>query len=203
MPETVDCTNIVGEFTLTDAADIVWDAAQGGFSANVAGAAIAECDIAGSACDITVATTTANPIDALTGENVGIDVRAIWDQDILVLINTSTEDIDLTGLSFASANGEILPENWVMNTFGENNLSYSLAAFEPGSCLLAYLSGTSPAVPETVDCSRVAGEFTLTNAADIVWDAAQGGFQAVLGGSIAAECDITGSRCDIPLLIGE
>ena len=98
------------------------------------------------------------------------EIRAIWNQEVFVLINTSSKDVNVSTLSFSSANGEILPENWVMDTYGDNNLPYSLAEFTPGSCLLAYLSGTSPDLPENVECSRVAGEFTLTNAGDIVWD---------------------------------
>ena len=90
-----------------------------------------------------------------------------------------------------------------MNTFGDSNVPYSLAEFEPGSCLLAHLSGTDPDLPENVDCSRVAGQFTLTNAQDIVWDVTQGGFNASVAGEAVAQCDITGNRCDIPLVVGE
>ena len=80
----------------------------------------------------------------MMGDGETADIRAIWDRDILVLINTSTEDVNLSNLSFTSANGEILPENWVLDTFGENNLSYSLAQFEPGSCLLTYPEWDQP-----------------------------------------------------------
>ena len=104
-------------------------------------------------------------------------IRAVWNQEIFVLINTSSEDVNVSNLGFASANGEILPENWVMDTVGDNNIPYSLAEFEPGSCLLAFLSGTAPDLPATVSCTRVVGEFTVTNFGDIVWDVTQRGFQ--------------------------
>lgn len=199
LPENVTCTLTEGVFTITNINDIVWDASHGGFSADAEGATLADCDINNTTCVVTVPTTSAMSDDATESDEDGAQsVRAIWNTDILVIVNTSGEDADLSGLSLSSPDGEILPENWVMNT-DDSNLSYSLEDVAPGSCLVAYLSADEqPELPENVTCTLTEGSFTMTNINDMVWDASQGGFSAVAGGA-TAECDITGSSCDIEL----
>jgi hypothetical protein len=124
-------------------------------------------------------------------------LRAVWNNDILVVINTMDDPIDASSLRLASAQGEIVPENWVMTMPEGEDTPYTLDAVPPGGCLLAYLADTEPEIPETVDCNVVAGEFTLTNPGDIVWDVSQGGFDAFLNGVMSAECSIDRTSCNL------
>lgn len=198
LPNTVECTQVVGSFTMTNFNDIVWDVTQGGFSAQVGGASAADCDISGDSCNVSVATTASNSDDATMVEmdDSQADIIAAWNTDVFVVVNISSVDVNISDLSFSSSEGEIMPENWVMNTYGDMNLSYSLADFEPGSCLIAYLSADEqPDLPENVECTRTEGVFTMVNITDMVWDASQGGFSASAGGTSLADCDIMHTIC--------
>ncbi len=179
--------------------DMVWDVSQGGFTAQAGDATIADCDINTTTCNLTVATTSANSDNTSDTDDGMQAIRAVWNTDILVIVNTSSEDADLSNLSFSSANGEIMAEDWIMST-GDDTLSYSLADVAPGSCLVAYLNADEqPDLPENVTCTRTEGVFALENINDLVWDVAQGGFSGTMGGMTVAECDITGNSCTIEL----
>jgi len=198
LPEEVECTVTTGMFTMTNLDDIVWDATQGGFSAQVAGATTADCDITGDSCAVSVGTTASNPVDATATEedDTEADILVAWNTDIFVIVNPSDEEVNLSNLSFSSADGAILPENWVMNTTETNNIPYALEDVEPGSCLIAYLSADEqPELPEDIECARTEGVFTMTNANDLVWDAAQGGFDAIDDETVIATCDINNTTC--------
>lgn len=199
LPDNVECTRIVGMFTMTNFDDIVWDIAQGGFSAEVAGVSVADCDANSNSCEVSVATTSSNPTDATQTEadDSQADILATWNTDIFVIVNTSDTDVNISDLSFSSANGVILPENWVMNTTeDDNNLSYSLTNVTAGSCLIAYLStDEQPDLPEDVTCTRTEAVFTMLNINDMVWDVSQGGFSAKAGDATIADCDINTTTC--------
>jgi hypothetical protein len=200
LPETVECTQTVGMFTMTNYDDIVWDIAQGGFSAQVNGANTADCDINGTGCGVSVATTTSNSVDATDSEadDSQADILATWNKDIFVIINTSEVEVNISDLSFSSSQGGILPENWVMDTYSDNNLSYSLADVAPGSCLIAYLSADEqPDLPENVTCTQTEAVFTMLNINDMVWDVTHGGFSAETGGATLATCDINKTTCNL------
>lgn len=200
LPDNVECTNTVGMFTMVNFNDIVWDVTQGGFSAEVAGTNAADCDVSGLSCDVSVATTASNAEDATEtdADDSEADILVAWNTDIFVIINTSDADVNISDLSFTSSAGAILPENWVMNTFSDSNLSYSLADFEPGSCLIAYFSADEqPELPENVACTRTEGMFTLLNINDMVWDASQGGFSAEADGATLADCNINNTTCGL------
>lgn len=200
LPTNVECARTVGMFTMTNYDDIVWDITQGGFSADVAGASTADCDINVSSCTVGVATTASNPDDAteVEADDSQADIIVAWNIDIFVIINTSDADVNISDLSFSSSEGEILPENWVMDTTGDNNLSYSLADVAPGSCLIAYLSADEqPDLPENVTCTRTEAVFTMLNINDMVWDVSQGGFVAEAGGATIADCNINNTTCNL------
>lgn len=125
-------------------------------------------------------------------------VRAIWNQDVFVVINISGGGVDLSELSFEGANGGILPENWVMAVDAATTESYSLTNVRPGSCLIAYRSGGTPTPPATVTCTRVIGEFEVTNLEDVIWTVDRGTFTPVLAGAEGAPCDtVNRTACDI------
>jgi len=201
LPENVICTQTEGVFTMTNINDMVWDVSHGGFSAAVGGATIVTCDINATTCVVSVATTSASSDDMVAmDDDEAQSIRAIWNTDIFVVVNTSEVAVDVANLSFASSQGQILPENWSLNTFGANNLLYSLEDFAPGSCLIAYLSADEqPTLPDNVTCTRTEGVFTMTNISDVVWDVSQGGFSALMSGVVTTECDINRTRCDIGL----
>lgn len=198
LPETVECTTIVGTFTMTNFDDIVWSAEQGGFSADVAGATVTSCDITGSSCTASVATTASNSVDATESEedDSEADILVAWNTDIFTIINTSDEEVNLSALTFRSSLGTISPENWVMGITDVNNLPYELIDVEPGSCLVAYLSADEePEFPEDVECAQTEGMFTMANINDMVWDASHGGFSAEIGGTAISDCDINNTTC--------
>ncbi len=125
-------------------------------------------------------------------------VRAIWNNDVLVLINISGDGVDLSELALQGETGAILPENWVMAVDASTTLSYSLYNVRPGSCLIAYRSGAQPVAPETVSCTRTIGEFEVTNIDDIIWTPDRASFTPVLAGTAGAACDTRNrTACDI------
>lgn len=200
LPENITCTRTEGMFTMLNINDMVWDASQGGFTAEADGATIAECNINNTTCDLTVATTSAMSDEMMEmGDESAESITAVWTTDILVIINTTMGDVNLSDLSFSSSTGEILPENWVMNT-DDNGLSYSLEDVSAGSCLVAYLNADEqPELPENVTCTQTEGVFAMNNITDMVWDVTQGGFSSDMGGMTVAECDITGNSCAIAI----
>ncbi|MCU0499936.1 MAG: hypothetical protein MUF87_21505 [Anaerolineae bacterium] len=134
-------------------------------------------------------------ISMAQGENV---VRAIWNQDVFVVINISDGGVDLSELSFEGANGAILAENWVMAVDPNTTESYSLTNVRPGSCLIAYRSGSTPTPPTTVTCTRTIGEFEVTNLDDVIWTVDRGTFTPVLAGAEGTSCDtVNRTACDV------
>ncbi|NJK31914.1 MAG: hypothetical protein HC927_05580 [Deltaproteobacteria bacterium] len=68
----------------------------------------------------------------------------------------------------------------------------------PGSCLLVYPEGEAADVPETVTCTRIIAEAELADIRDVVWDVAQGGFEARVGEALSAVCAVEGTTsCDL------
>ena len=191
-PDTVSCTRVVGEFTPTTFDDLVWDVTQGGFSITANGAETA-CDITTTSCDFTAPEGSEMEMTDMVPENVTL--RAIWNQDIFVLINVSEFGADLSELTLSSELGTIGAEQWVLLEDPETTEAYTLADVRPGSCLISYTGGEEqPELPEDVECTLTIGEFTLENLDDIIWDVNAGGFTASTG----AECAVDGTTtCDI------
>jgi hypothetical protein len=211
LPENVDCTRMVALFTPRNLDDLVWTLDVGSFTPSVDGTDGEACTWEGTtSCDFSVPNADLNPDDGEeeTAVEPGVPVvRALWNNDIFVIINVSGDGVDLSGLSLEGVDndGAILPENWVMAVDPVTTASYTLTDVRPGSCLVAYLSvaGTdevAPELPAGVACDQIIGEFTVTNLADLVWTLEANGFTPVVGGSEGEACDIIGrSSCDIPL----
>ncbi len=208
LPENVECTRVVGLLTLENPLDQVWAIDYGGFTPTVDGTAGEACSVDGStACSFTV------PNGEIVKEEVeatpeasasAAEVRAIWNPDILVLINVSGDGVDLTQLSLENAEGAVLPENWVIQT-DANGVSYDLSNVRPGSCLIGYLgvdgpTTAQPELPAGVSCTRTVGIFTAANPVDIVWNLPAGGFVPVYAGTSLARCSVdNATSCDIDL----
>ncbi len=201
IPETVECTRTIGEFTPITVQDIVWDVTQGGFTPIVDAVPDEACDITTSSCDITVPVAESEiseagiELDGSTDPALvgGVEVRAIWTPDLMVLINVSRQGSNVSELTLTSTNGAVTPAGWVMN---ENPLTagfYTLGDMRPGSCLLVYEEGPQPEIPETVECSRVIGVSELSDIRDVVWDIAQGGFEGTIDGALSAVCSVEGT----------
>lgn len=125
-------------------------------------------------------------------------VRAVWNQEVLVLINISGDGVDVSALTLQGENGSVLPENWVMAVDEATTLPYMLTNMRPGSCLIAYRSGLTPTPPDTVTCTRIIGEFEVTNADDVIWTSDRVDFTPVLAGAEGAPCDTRNrTACDI------
>jgi hypothetical protein len=139
---------------------------------------------------------TVIPLSVMAQDD-GSEVRAIWNTEILVVINVGDDGADLSGLTFESANGAITAEDWVMNVDEMTTFAYPLTDVRPGDCLVAYFTGTDPELPAQVTCTREIGVFTPTTFDDLVWDVSQGGFTAVIEGGETVECDINRTSCDI------
>lgn len=203
IPANVTCSRTIAQITLEDINDVVWDVSKGGFTPVLAGVGGSLCDVAsGTSCDIAVNPANTNTSFGQVPENV--DVRAIWNNDILVIINTSDFGADLSGLILnGSTGGAIEPRNWVMAINPDTTASYTLRNMRPGSCLVAYLSvqatdNEAPDLPEGVECTRFAGEFTPINLDDLVWTLDAGGFTPDVDGVQGDACDIVNATtCDI------
>jgi len=198
LPEGVDCTRIIGEFTPENLDDIIWDVTQNGFTASTGEV----CAVEGTTtCDLTVPTAAVEfEMDMMEedGEEMAdanTNARAIWNQDIFVALNLSDGGIDLSGVSFEGEGGAITPDQWVLFENPDGGF-YTLDDVRPGSCLVSYLGGIDqPELPAGVDCTRIIGEFTPTNLSDIIWDVNTGGFDISTGATCAVEgttsCDFT------------
>jgi len=198
LPEDLDCTRIIGEFSAENLDDIIWDVAQDGFSASTG----EECAVEGTTtCDLTVPTAAVEfEMDMMEedGEEMAdanTNARAIWNQDIFVVINLSDTGMDLSGVSFEAEAGMIMPNQWVLFEDPDGGF-YTLEDVRPGSCLVSYLGGIDqPELPSGVDCTRIIGEFTPTNLDDIIWNVSSGGFSISTGATCAVEgttsCDFT------------
>jgi hypothetical protein len=203
IPANVTCSRIVADITLEDINDVVWDVSKGGFTPVLAGVGGSQCDVSGgTSCDIAVNPANTNTSFGQVPENV--DVRAIWNNDILVIINTSDYGADLSDLILnGSTGGAIEPRNWVMGINPDTTASYTLRNMRPGSCLVSYLSvqateDEAPDLPEGVDCTRIAGEFTAVNLDDLVWTLDAGGFTPSVDGVQGTACEIVDTTtCDI------
>lgn len=210
LPEEVDCTRTIAEFTPLNVQDIVWDPTQGGFVPVVDGEAGADCDVTGTSCDFTVPTAEADLAlnedaeaddeeEAATDPGLvgGTSMRAIWTPDLLVLINNGDQGADISELTLTSELGRLTPDAWLLLEDGEGGF-FDLNDVRPGSCLLAYPEGEQPAIPETVTCTRVIAEAELADIRDVVWDVAQGGFEARIGDALSAACAVEGTTsCDL------
>lgn len=204
IPDGVTCTRIIGKAELANLGDIVWSIETGGFAPVVAGVAGEACDMNRTSCDLAV--PAGNPDAATADSNAvmpeSVPARALWNNDILVVINVSKYGADFTGLILQGANGgAISAENWVMQIPEGSDTAFDLNNLRPGACLVTYLStaGTTdaaPELPENVICDEVAGVFTFENPADQVWSLEQNGFTPIVDGVSSEPCSIEGTTCD-------
>lgn len=193
-PAGANCTRVVAEFTPVNVTDIVWDVTQGGFNPFVDGSPGDVCSVStGTSCDISVP-TGGEDMTLLDAEIT--PVRAIWTQDVLVLINTGQSGADFSALTLTGNEGVITPDMWVMNT-NINNVPYQLSNIRPGGCLVSYLSITeNTQLPEGVECNRIVSITTLENQGDAVWIVETGGFSADVNGE-SVICQVRGTTvCD-------
>lgn len=199
IPEAVECTRIVAEFTPEDVQNLVWDAAQGGFTPQIDGETGDACDIETASCDITAPVAASER--ATTGDEPrsdasivgGVEVRALWTSDLLVLLNVGVQGADVSDLTLESANGALTPAGWTLFDNPNDVGFYTLDNMRPGSCLIAYEEGEQPPIPERIECARVIGEAELVDIRDVVWDVAQGGFEARSGDALSGVCAVTGT----------
>lgn len=202
LPENVECTRIIGEFTPENLEDLVWDVNAGGFTATGG----EQCDVEMSTtCDLTVPVAPVElgmEPEPDAEETGGANVRAIWNEDIFVLINISDAGADLSRLNLTAANGgAINATDWALGA-DDSGRTYTLEDVRPGSCLISYRADTEqPDLPENVECTRIIGEFTPVNLDDVIWNVNSGGFTVSTGG---AACAVVGSTdCDITVPVSE
>lgn len=208
LPENVACTQIIGAFTAENPIDLVWQQEAGGFTPVLDGTGGDVCEYGTTTdCDITVPVADEDSADDTVGGKTEAPIRLVWNNDILVVINISSEGVDLSNLTLQAVNGggAITPDLWTLNVNPATGESYSLADVRPGSCLLAYLgtegaTTAAPELPENLVCTRVVGVFTAVNPADIVWSIDAGGFTPVVSGAAGDACDIVNATtCDVDL----
>ncbi len=129
-------------------------------------------------------------------------IRAIWDPNSFVLINTSEQGVNLTNLRLVSERGEIGPGDWTLLT-DETGAYYSLTDVRPGSCLVVYVAGGVDQTPPGADCTRIVAFTRAQGVNTQVWDLAQGGFTPFVGDTQGAACSVTeGTSCDITVASG-
>lgn len=204
IPESVTCSRVIAEAPLINLGDLVWDVTAGGFTPTVAGTAGSLCDVlSGTSCEIAVAPANLTPPPG--DVPVEVAVRALWNNEVFVLINVGEYGADFAGLTLTSDQGEITPADWVMAINPDTTTSYTLRNLRPGSCLVAYLSvqGTTnpvPTLPANVTCTRIAGVFTPETIEDLVWSLEGNGFTPTVGSTAGAKCEIVGSTsCNLSL----
>lgn len=202
LPENVSCTRIEGVFTPIEPTDVVWEVSAGGFEATVAGNPAGSCTMDSTTCDVTVPTSAEDAgdmMDETMDDMSDVSIRAIWTQDILVLINVSDVGVDLSGLDLESASGAVQAMDWMMN-LADNGDEYALDDVRPGSCLVVYFveMGEQPPLPENVSCTRTIGAFTPATLDDLIWDVNGGGFTPIVAGVEGDACSVGDTTtCDI------
>ncbi len=195
LPPNVFCTRIIGQTVLTTLDDVIWSIPQGGFTPYLDEEALTSCSIRNTSCDLEVSPAYSS-ISSQTQEPETLEIRAIWTQQVLVLINTTGRGADLSTLRLESAEGAITPDDWTLDFSPDLGDFYTLNNLRPGSCLVAYMGTNRPELPNTITCTRIVGRYILRDAADKIWDAAHGGFTASLDGFSAIDNDADESDSD-------
>lgn len=201
LPSGVNCTRIIGVSVVTTLDDIIWSVDQGGFTPYIDDDDLAECSIRRTSCDI--AAPPANAPERPGGEEAEdtvetVTIRAVWTEDIFVLLNNTDQGVDLSALTLESEMGSITPDDWAMEFSPDLEANFALADFRPGSCLLAYLDdGERPDLPQNVTCTRIAGRYLIIDMGNRLWDASQERFTPFVDNVPGTACPVDVSSCDL------
>lgn len=116
------------------------------------------------------------------------DVLLIYNRNTLTLINSSSQPVDLRGLTLAGEAGNLTAERW------QHVSSFPLEAFPAGQCLKVNRAGTAEAAPTS--CRSVRSIVDLTPER-VFWT--QGSFAVQKDSTLLATCDAAAGQCAVNL----
>lgn len=184
LPATIQCTRIMGRFSVSDVDNLIWSVTQGGFTPYLGETALESCSIERSSCDIALP----NPAFAATHGAI----QARWDENMLVLLNTSDSTLDVSTLQLVGENGFIAPDDWIIED------GFSLAEMRAGACLFAYVeTDETPELPADIECTAVIGTYAIDSAENMVWSSEQDEFVPFWGDTPTAACPSEAGSCEI------
>lgn len=150
------------------------------------------CNVAGGLCDISL---DAEFSVILNESSIPIpnnrDVRLIFNQDSLTLLNIANTSIDLRGLIFQSSSGTLNIQAWETEF-----LTGSLSGFSPNDCLMVWTFGTAEQ-PTPNECRVRHGWIVVGDDADFWRDVSR--FDVIRDNRILAGCVVANGFCDVNL----
>lgn len=156
-------------------------------------ATVGICSTSAGQCDISFSIViTPPPLAAPSATPQGIDIRLIYDDLQLTLVNVSGRPLDLGRLLLTSESGTISIERW-----NSKSLTRSLYSFSSGDCLQAFIYGYDGLQPYTSECNIRHAWFVAGDGEDFWRDTST--FAVNRDGIRIAVCSVIAGRCDISL----
>jgi len=156
------------------------------------GELIGQCNVIENRCDISFdarLTLTSNEPSVLNPNNR--DIRLIFNQNSLTILNLSDTTIDLRGIGFQSSGGALNIQLWQTDS-----LTSSLSSFPSGDCLMAWTFGTSEQ-NQPLDCKTRHGWIMVGDDADF-WRGVSR-FDVIRDNRVLAGCVVSNGFCDVSL----
>lgn len=137
-------------------------------------------------------TTTSSAQTNTQQTNFPSELRLIYSQDSFSILNTSGQDLDMTGLGFSSASGTVAISQWQTEF-----LSRPLNAFPTGDCLQAWSVNLAEYPPKASECNFRHAWIGLADS-QLFWTNTDF-FSVSRGGGVLATCNVNAGVCDVDL----
>lgn len=153
---------------------------------------IGQCTVADGRCELSLEAY----IELLDNESSGIsfvnrDIRLIFNQDNLTLLNIRDHQLNLYGLVFQSETGRLRIEEWETEF-----MSASLGGFPPEDCLMVW-TFASDNQPIPIECETRHGWIVVGEGSDF-WQGVSR-FEVVRDNRVLAGCVVANGYCDLSL----
>ena len=157
---------------------------------------VAVCSVEAGICEVNLSAPITEPTPALpepvSATQSAADLRLVYDNNTLSLVNVSGRVLNLSGITFRSSSGVMTIERW--NT---DSLSQSLSGFTANDCLQVWGLEASDLYPKPDECEvrhswiAVGDEFDFWRDTDI--------FIVERNNRRIGLCDVSLGSCDISL----
>jgi len=185
-----DCAIRHGWVAVNDA-QLFWQDVNRFFVLND-GDVIGECSVFDGACDVSLEAELrleSDETQLLT--TTDRDIRLIFNQDSVTLLNITDAPIDLRGLIFRSGSGRLSIKQW--NT---EFLTASLGGLPAEDCLMVWITEVDEQ-PPPFECETRHGWIVATDTEDFWRDTSR--FEVVRDNRVLAGCVVANGFCDVSL----
>jgi hypothetical protein len=175
------------------AADVFWynpalESTSGFFAMSASGSLLADCRNTGKVCSFAVEAGAAP--EGFGGEGaipVSTEIRLVYNQRSLTILNNGGQPLDLFGLSIGTDNTTILS----VEAWDSGFLTASLGAFPAFDCLQVWPLGTFEQ-PAPLDCGTRHGWISIQTD-EVFWR--KGPFEVFYNGAPLATCEADAGEC--------